>query len=157
MSVTEIKGGATYNVIPDKVWLRGCTRHFKPPIQDLVEKRMREVLKGLEVSLGVGTEMKYERRCPALINSPKETEKALRAASLVVGSGHVYGNIPPVMASEDFSFMLNSVPGAYLVLGAGTPRPNGMTHQPGYDFNDRLLSIGAGYWVSLVESLLPEK
>ena len=120
MSVTEIKGGTAYNVIPDKVWLRGCTRHFKPHIQDLVENRMQEVLKGLEVSLGVGTEMNYEPRCPALINSPKETEEALRAASLIVGSDHVSGNFPPVMDSEDFSFMLNSVPGAFLIVGAGS-------------------------------------
>jgi len=157
LSVTEIKGGTAYNVIPDKVVLRGCTRHFKPSVQDLVKKRMEEVLKGLELSLGVSTEMKYEPRCPALINRQKETEEALRAASLIVGSDHVSGNISPVMNSEDFSFMLNSVPGAFLVMGAGLPRPNGMTHQPGYDFNDRLLSIGARYWVSLVESLLPEK
>jgi hippurate hydrolase len=157
LSVTEIKGGTAYNVIPDKVLLRGCTRHLKPHIQDLVEKRMQEVLKGLELSLGVNTEMNYQRRCPALINSPKETEVALRAASLVVGSDHICGNVSPVMYSEDFSFMLNSVPGTFLFMGAGVPRLNGMGHQPGYDFNDRLLSIGAGYWVSLVESLLPEK
>ena len=155
VSVTEMKGGAAYNVIPDKVALRGCTRHFKPHIQDLVERRMTEILRGLEVSLGVAAEMRYERRCPALINSPKETEEALRAAVLVVGSDRVYGSTPPVMASEDFSVMLNSVPGAYLALGAGPPQPNGMTHQPAYDFNDRLLSLGARYWVSLVESLLP--
>ncbi len=156
LSVTEIKGGATYNVIPEMVRLRGCTRHFKPHVQDLVENRIREILKGLEVSLGVTTQLTYERRCPALINSPKETEKALRAASLVVGNDRVYASTPPVMASEDFSIMLNSVPGAYLALGAGPPRPNGMTHQAGYDFNDRLLSIGAGYWVGLASTLLPE-
>ncbi len=157
LSVTEMKGGAAYNVIPDKVSLRGCTRHFKPQIQDLIESRMREVLRGLEVSLGVATDMSYTRRCPALANSPKETEEALHAASLVVGSGRVFGSVPPVMASEDFSVMLENVPGAYVALGAGLPRPNGMTHQPGYDFNDRLISIGAAYWVNLVESLLPEK
>ncbi len=157
LSVTEIKGGTAYNIIPDQMHLRGCTRHFKPHIQDLVERRMAEVLKGLEISLGVGTEMHYERRCPAMINAPKETEQALQAASLIAGKKRVYGSISPVMNSEDFSFLSNAVPGAYLALGAGSTRPNGMTHQPGYDFNDRLLSIGAGFWVCLVESLLPEK
>jgi hippurate hydrolase len=117
---------------------------------------MLEVLKGLEVSLGVSAELNYQRRCPAVINSAKETEEALRAASAVVGSDRVDSTISPVMNSEDFSFMLNSVPGAFLFMGAGQPSPNGMNHQPGYDFNDRLLSIGADYWVSLVESLLPE-
>ena len=157
LSVTEIKGGTAYNIIPEKVWLRGCTRHLNPHVQGLMEKRMQDVLKGLEVSLGVATELNYQRRCPALVNSSKETEKALQAAALVVGRDSVDGNISPVMNSEDFSFMLDAVPGAFLFMGAGQPRPNGMNHQPGYDFNDRLLSIGAGYWVSLVESLLPEK
>lgn len=157
LSVTEVKGGTTYNVIPDKVCLRGCTRHFKPHIQDLVETRMKEVLKGLEVSMGIGTEMKYQRRCPAIVNGPKETAEAVRAASLIAGSGRVYTNISPVMNSDDFSFLLESVPGAYMVIGAGQPRPNGLPHQPGYDFNDRILSAGAGYWISLVESLLSER
>ena len=156
LSVTEIKGGTAYNVIPEKVWLRGCTRHLTPHIQQLVEKRIQDVLKGLEISLGVSAELNYQRRCPAVINSTKETEQALRAASLVVGSDRVDSTISPVMNSEDFSYMLGSVPGAFLFMGSGQPRPNGMNHQPGYDFNDRLLSIGAGYWVSLVESLLPE-
>ena len=157
LSVTEVKGGTTYNVIPDKVCLRGCTRHFKPHIQDLVETRMKEVLKGLEVSMGIGTDMKYQRRCPAIVNGPKETAEAVRAASLIAGSGCVYTNISPVMNSDDFSFLLESVPGDYMVIGAGQPRPNGLPHQPGYDFNDRILSAGAGYWISLVESLLSER
>jgi amidohydrolase len=157
LSITEVKGGTTYNIIPDKVSLRGCTRHFKPVIQDLIETRMKEVLKGLEVSMGVGTEMKYQRRCPAVINSAKETEVAANAASLIVGSDHVYTTISPVMNSDDFSFLLESVPGAYMVIGAGVPRPKGLPHQPGYDFNDRILSTGAGYWISLVEFLLSEK
>lgn len=157
LSVTEVKSGTTYNVIPDKVCLRGCTRHFKPHIQDLVETRMKEVLKGLEVSMGIGTEMKYQRRCPAIVNGPKETAEAVRAASLIAESGRVYTDISPVMNSDDFSFLLESVPGDYMVIGAGQPRPNGLPHQPGYDFNDRILSAGAGYWISLVESLLSER
>jgi hippurate hydrolase len=157
LSITEVKGGTTYNIIPDKVTLRGCTRHFKPYVQDVVETRMKEVLKGLEVSLGVGTEMKYQRRCPALTNSPEETGEAVKAASFIVGDDRVYPNISPVMNSEDFAYMLNSVPGAYLVIGAGQPRPDGMPHQSGYDFNDCILSSGAAYWISLVETLLSEK
>jgi amidohydrolase len=157
LSITEIKGGTTVNIIPDQVSLRGCTRHFKPPIQDLVETRMKEVLNGLEVSMGVATEMIYHRRCPSVLNGAKETEEATGAASIIAGSDHVYTNISPVMNSDDFSILLESVPGAYMVIGAGLPRPNGLPHQPGYDFNDRILSAGAGYWISLVESLLSEK
>lgn len=153
LSVTEIKGGTAYNVIPEQVVLRGCTRHLKPEIQDLVEQRMREVLGGLELSLGVRVDLNYQRRCPAVINSPKESQNALRAASLVVGSDRVIGNASPVMYSEDFSCMLRCAPGAFLFMGAGAPRPNGMGHQPRYDFNDRLLSIGADYWVNLIETI----
>ena len=158
LSVTEIRGGTAYNVIPEKVWLRGCTRHLTPHTQEVMERRMREVLKGLDAALGVSTVLNYQRRCPAVINSQRETEEALRAASLVAGRDNIDRTISPVMNSEDFSYMLNCVPGAFLLVGAGQPRtPNGSNHQPGYDFNDRLLSIGASYWVSLVGSLLPEK
>lgn len=107
--------------------------------------------------MGIGTEMKYQRRCPAIVNGPKETAEAVRAASLIAESGRVYTDISPVMNSDDFSFLLESVPGDYMVIGAGQPRPNGLPHQPGYDFNDRILSAGAGYWISLVESLLSER
>lgn len=157
LSVTEIKGGTAYNVIPDQIMLRGCTRHFQPHIQGMLETRMKEVLKGLEVSMGVHTDMRYERRYPVLTNSTRETEEAIAVASFVAGSDNVYPNMPPVMASEDFAFMLKSVPGAYMAIGAGMPRPNGMLHQPGFDFNDRILTAGASYWVRLVESLLPAK
>jgi hippurate hydrolase len=157
LSVTEVKGGTAYNVIPDRVLLRGGTRHFQPHIQDIVETRMKEVLKGLEVSMGVSTDIRYERRYPAVINSARETEKAVAAASFTAESDNVYTNIPPLMNSEDFAFMLESVPGAYMGIGAGIPRPNSMLHQPRFDFNDRILTAGASYWVSLVESLLPEK
>jgi len=157
LSVTEVKGGSAYNVIPDEVLLRGCTRHFQPHIQDMVETRMKEVLTGLEVSMGVSADMRYERRYPAVINSAGEMEQAAAAASLTAGNDNVHTNIPPVMGSEDFAFLLKSVSGAYMAIGAGAPRPNGMLHQSSFDFNDRILSTGAAYWVSLVESLLPEK
>lgn len=155
ISVTEIKGGTTYNVIPDVVTMRGTTRHFQPHIQDLIESRMKEVLKGLELSMGVTINMKYERRYPAVVNAAKQTKQAISAAALVAGRKSVFTDIPPVMGSEDFAFMLKAKPGAYIALGAGMPAANGMPHQPGFDFNDRILVTGASYWVKLVEMLLP--
>jgi hippurate hydrolase len=116
---------------------------------------MKEVLKGLEISMGVSTDIKFERRCPALVNSEEKTTGAILAASLTAGSEKVYTNIPPVMNSEDFALMLECAPGAFMAIGAGMPRPNGMLHQPGFDFNDRILASGANYWVNLVESMLP--
>jgi amidohydrolase len=156
ISVTEIKGGTTYNVIPDIVTMRGTTRHFLPHIQDLIESRMKEVLKGIEISMGVSADMKYERRYPAVVNAVKETEQAVNAAAIVAGRECILTEIPPIMGSEDFAFMLNAKPGAYIGLGAGTSGANGMPHQSGFDFNDRLLAIGACYWVNLVEMLLPQ-
>ncbi|HTY23241.1 MAG TPA: M20 aminoacylase family protein [Desulfomonilaceae bacterium] len=157
LSVTEIKGGMSYNVIPDNVLLRGCSRHLQPHVQDIVETRMKEVLNGLEISMGVSTDIRYQRECPAVINSTEETQAAVQAASVIAGSDNVYTDISPVMGSDDFALMLESVPGTYMVIGAGVPRANGTLHQPGFNFNDRILSVGAGYWITLVESLLPEK
>jgi hippurate hydrolase len=156
ISVTEIKGGTTYNVIPDTVTMRGTTRHFNPNIQNMIESRMGEILKGLELSMGVATELKYMRRYPAVVNALKETEEAIRTASLVAGQNNVFVNIPPVMGSEDFAFMLQARPGAYIAMGAGMPAENGMPHRSGFDFNDKILTTGADYWITLVESLLPK-
>ena len=155
ISVTEIKGGSTYNAIPDTVTMRGTTRHFLPHIQDLIESRMKEVLKGLELSMGVRTEINYERLYPAVVNTAKETQQAINAAAIVAGRENVFTEIPPTMGSEDFAFMLKAKPGAYIALGAGMPSVNGMPHQSRYNFNDRLLVTGACYWVNLVQTLLP--
>lgn len=155
VSVTEIHGGTSYNIIPDTVRLRGTTRHFLAPVQDRVESRMREICAGLSDSLGVSAEINYERRYPALVNTDKETDQAIRAAILVAGSDKVLTDITPVMTSEDFSFLLKEKPGAYMGIGGGKPRENGFLHQARYDFNDRILPIGASYWATLAETLLP--
>lgn len=154
ISVTEMKGGTTYNIIPEKVTLRGTTRHFQPHIQDMIELRMKEVLKGIDLSMGVTTNIKYERRYPAVVNAAKETEDAIKAAAYVAGNENVLTNIPMIMGSEDFAFMLKTRPGAYIAIGAGMPRPDGMIHRPGFDFNDNILTTGADYWITLAESLL---
>jgi amidohydrolase len=156
VSVTDLHGGATYNVIPESVRLRGTTRHFQPHVQDLVENRLKEIAHGVAQSFGVRADVTYERRYPAVVNTPAETGEAVRAAAAVVGDDKVLTGIPPVMGSEDFAFMLRERPGCYMAIGAGTPRPNGMPHRPGFDFNDGILSLGAKYWSRLAESLLPE-
>ena len=154
VSVTEIKGGTAYNIIPETVTLRGTTRHFQPHIQDMIELRMKEVLKGVDISMGVTTNIKYERRYPAVVNTAKEMEEAISAAALVAGKDNVVTNIPLIMGSEDFAFMLQAKPGAYIAIGAGMPAANGMIHRPKFDFNDKILTTGADYWITLVESLL---
>ena len=156
VSVTEIHGGTSYNIIPDTVRLRGTTRHFLPAVQDRVESRMREICAGLSKSFDVAVELTYERRYPTLVNADKETNAAIRAATAVVGSEKVLTDITPVMTSEDFAFLLKERPGAYMGIGGGKPRENGFLHQALYDFNDRILPTGASYWATLVEMMLPK-
>jgi amidohydrolase len=154
ISVTEIHGGTSYNIIPDRVTLRGTTRHFLPRIQDIVEARMGEICAGLSTSFGVSVDMVYDRRYPPVVNSDHETNEAIGAATLVVGSDMVMADKTPDMTSEDFAFMLQKRPGAYMGIGAGHPREKSMLHQAHYDFNDRILPIGASYWAALVETVL---
>jgi hippurate hydrolase len=156
VSVTEIRGGTSYNIIPDTVRLRGTTRHFLPAVQDRVEARMREICAGVSASFGVAVDMAYERRYPPLVNTDRETDEAVRAATMVAGEGRVLTDITPVMTSEDFAFLLKEKPGAYMGIGGGNPRESGRLHQVLYDFNDRILPVGASYWATLVEMLLPK-
>ena len=156
VSVTEIRGGTSYNIIPDTVRLRGTTRHFLPAVQDRVEARMREICAGVSASFGVAVDMAYERRYPPLVNTDQETDEATRAATMVAGEGRVLTDITPVMTSEDFAFLLKEKPGAYMGIGGGNPRESGRLHQALYDFNDRILPVGASYWATLVETLLPK-
>jgi amidohydrolase len=156
VSVTEIHGGTSYNIIPDTVSLRGTTRHFLPQVQDRVESRIREICAGLSASFDIAVEVTYERRYPPLVNTDRETEEAIRAAIMVSGSDRVLTDITPVMTSEDFAFLLKERPGSYMGIGAGRPRENGFLHQARYDFNDRILPIGASYWATLVETVLPK-
>ena len=156
ISVTEIHGGTSFNIIPDTVGLRGTTRHFLPSVQDRVESRMREICAGLSAAFDVAVDVAYERRYPPLVNTDQETNESIRAATLVAGADHVMTDITPVMTSEDFAFLLKERPGAYMGIGAGHPRENGLLHQARYDFNDRILPVGASYWAILVETILPK-
>ncbi len=155
VSVTKLNAGTNYNIVPEHVTLQGTTRHFQPYIQDMIETRMKEIVAGVSMSMGVESDIRYERRYPPTVNSEKETGDAARAASRVVGEENVITNLPPVLGAEDFAFMLMKKPGAYIGIGSGEPRQNGLLHQSGYDFNDALLPVGAAYWSSLATMLLP--
>lgn len=149
VSMTQIHGGDAWNVLPEEVVLRGTTRHLTAQVQDTIEARMREVCAGVAQSFGIEVELKYQRRYPSTVNSADETAVALRAAARTVGPARVADNHPPSMASEDFGFMLQSRPGCYAWLGAGDTSGGKVLHSPVYDFNDRLLAIGAAYWVNV--------
>ena len=155
VSVTQVHGGDTWNVIPQEVVLRGTVRSFRPDIQDLIERRIGEIVTGLASTFDMTATLRYERRYPATINTKEETQHAHAAATSVVGAGNVDTNPTPSMGSEDFAFMLQAKPGCYIWLGGGRGPGTPNLHNPYYDFNDEALAIGASYWVTLAEAQLP--
>src|SRR6266852_4942141 len=154
VSVTQIHGGDTWNVIPDQVVLRGTARTFKPKVQDAVEAGIRRIAEGTAAALGASVALRYERRYPPTVNSPAETETAAAIAAEIVGDANVDRELQPTMGSEDFAFILQAKPGAYVFIGNGTGDKSVGLHNPHYDFNDEILPIGASYWARLVERVL---
>jgi hippurate hydrolase len=152
VSVTQVHGGDAYNVIPNEVELKGTVRSFTPEMQDLAEDSIKRIVPAIAGAHGAEARVRYERRYPATVNAPAETETAARVAAGVVGAERVEADTTPVMGSEDFAFMLQAKPGCYVLLGAGEDRAK--VHNPHYDFNDEILPIGASYWVRLVEDTL---
>jgi hippurate hydrolase len=155
VSVTQVHGGDTWNVIPQEVVLRGTARSFRPDVQDLIERRIGEIVTGLASTFDMTATLRYERRYPATINTKDETQHALAAATSVVGAANVDTNPTPSMGSEDFAFMLQAKAGCYVWLGGGRGPGTPNLHNPHYDFNDEALAIGASYWVTLAEAQLP--
>lgn len=154
VSVTQIHGGTAYNIIPENVSIKGTTRHFSPEIQNMVQSRIHEIVNGVTHSFGISAHIDYQRRYPTLVNSPSETDQVVGIASKLVGADHVIADMPQIMGSEDFAFMLQEVPGAYIGIGSGSQHNTANLHNDCYDFNDDILSLGVGYWISLVETLL---
>jgi hippurate hydrolase len=154
VSVTQVHGGDTWNVIPQDVVLRGTVRSFKREVQDLIENRLRTIVAGAAEMFEMSATVRYERRYPATVNSAEETKHAIAAAAAVVGTAHVDTDPMPNMGSEDFAFMLEEKPGCYVWLGAGQGPATPGLHNPQYDFNDDTLAIGASYWVTLARQQL---
>ncbi len=155
ISVTQVHGGDTWNVIPQDVVLRGTVRSFLPEIQDTIQRRMGEIVAGIAATFEMTATLRYERRYPSTVNSSAETQHALAAATALLGEGNVDSDPMPSMASEDFAFMLQAKPGCYVWLGVGHGAETPNLHNPHYDFNDDALAIGASYWVTLAEQQLP--
>ena len=154
LSVTQFHAGDAYNVIPNDVEISGCTRCFSPKIQERLEKQMQHMATGICSAYGATCEFFYERRYPPLINSEPEAQIAAQVASNIVGADKVNQQPKPAMGSEDFAFMLMEKPGSYIWIGNGDGEGSCMVHNPGYDFNDEILSLGATYWVRMVEHIL---
>ncbi|MGQ0677556.1 MAG: M20 aminoacylase family protein [Rhodospirillales bacterium] len=158
VSVTQIHGGDTWNVLPDSVTLRGTARAFKPEVQKAIKPAVERVARGVAQAHGAAiAQFRYLECYPPTVNTAPETERAAEAAAAVVGGDNVVRDPAPCMGSEDFAFMLQARPGSYVWLGNGPTEGGCLLHNPHYDFNDEILSLGASYWVQLVEQNLPRQ
>ncbi|HKL63901.1 MAG TPA: M20 aminoacylase family protein [Woeseiaceae bacterium] len=154
VSVTVLRGGETFNVIPDEVVLKGTARTLTPASRDRVERDIARVAAGVAEGFGAAAETTYYRTYPPTVNTPAEADIAARAAAAVVGTENVHRDLPPTMGGEDFAFMLQEKPGCYLWLGNGPGQGGCMLHNARYDFNDDALPVGVAYWVRLVGEVL---
>lgn len=152
ISTTCVRAGHASNVIPETVTLAGTARSFTSETRDIIETGIGRIARGVASAHGATADVVYERGYPPTVNHVAETELAAAAAERVVGAENVIRGWPPLMGSEDFSYMMEARPGCYVFIGNGADRP--MCHNPNFDFNDDILAVGASYWVSLVESLL---
>ncbi|MBW3241317.1 amidohydrolase [Epibacterium sp. DP7N7-1] len=151
VSVTQIHSGSAWNVCPDRAVLRGTARWFDPAAGDTIEARIKEVANACAAAQGCAARIDYQRRYPATINSAAE---AAVARDVAAEMGLDTATAAPSMASEDFAFMLNEVPGAYIWLGAAREGENPGLHSAKFDFNDAVLPVGAEFWVRLVRRVL---
>ncbi|HEY1725372.1 MAG TPA: M20 aminoacylase family protein [Steroidobacteraceae bacterium] len=154
VSITCIEGGTAHNIIPQSVQMRGTVRSFSPSVRHELEQGINRIAHSTAQAFGATAAVQYTRLAPAVINTAHETAQAIAAAGAVLGEERVVQDIEPTMGSEDFSYMLDGRPGAYVFLGQGSPEHSCNIHSPHYDFNDQLLPIGASYWIRLVEQVL---
>ena len=135
--------------------MRGTARWFKPSVGDLLEKAVTRIALATAEAYGASADVTFARTYPAVVNDEAATELARAAAEAVVGAARVVPMEQPTMGGEDFSFMLNVKQGNYIMLGAGRTGNDPQVHHPLYDFNDDILPVGASYWATLAEQLLP--
>ena len=156
VSVTEVLTDGARNVIPSTVTIKGDCRAMQPKTQELIETRMREIVDGICSAHRADGSVEYRTDFVVTNNTPDETEAAVAAARQVAGEPGVDPDSPPCPGSEDFARMLAAKPGCYIMIGNGLDGHCGTTlHNPNYDLNDEILTIGAEYWVALVENQLP--
>lgn len=152
ISIGQINGGTSNIVLPETVELRGSVRTLKPEVRDRVEELFKRAVTLTAEAQGGSAEIVYDRAYPATINTAEETARAADAAAAVPGVDHVMREGNPILAGEDFAFLLERSRGAYLLFGQrGADKGGVPVHNPGYDFNDDLLPIGASYLAGLVE------
>ena len=162
LSITILKAGDAINVVPETAFISGGVRTFDVAVTDLIEDGMRRIAQLTAEAHGASAHVTFERYYPATVNDAGQAAFAAQVAAEMVGSANVFADCEPTMGSEDFSYMLQVRPGAYIQIGNGdgshrlTGHGEGpcMLHNPSFDFNDELIPIGATYWVRLVEKFL---
>ena len=151
VTVTKFHAGDAYNVIPERADIAGTVRALKQDLAVLAEKRMKEICNGLAVAHGIEIELDYDANYPVTMNDPVEAVFAGAVAADVAGAANVDLEAPPLMAGEDFSYMLEARPGAFIFLGNGGSAP---LHHPAYDFDDTAIAHGVSYWIRIAETAL---
>jgi amidohydrolase len=151
LSVTQFLSGTAHNIIPREAILRGCTRYQDVETGAVLRDAMERIMAGICSAHGASYTFNYMPGYPPLFNSPEQTMAAVKAATAVAGKDKVDPGTEPIMASEDFSYFLEKVPGCYIFLGNGAGSNN---HNADYDFNDEIIPAGVAYWVKLVEQEL---
>jgi hippurate hydrolase len=151
ISLCVFQAGTAENIIPQTARLRGTARSFRPEVRDLLERRLREMVEGIAQAHGANATLTYRRGYPVTRNAEAQTAFAAAVAESVAGEGRVDTDMAPVMGAEDFSYMLEARPGAFIFVGNGD---SAGLHHPAYDFNDQAIPFGSSYWVRLVETAL---
>jgi hippurate hydrolase len=152
ISICIFRSGESFNVIPDTAHLAGTARTLDEDVRDLVERRVVEVVESTARLHGATAKVTYDRRYPITNNHARQTEFAASVATQVAGADKVDADTAPLMGGEDFSFMLEARPGAFIFIGNGETAG---VHHPKYDFNDEIIPSGISYWARLVETAMP--
>lgn len=153
VSITAIESDSdSYNVIPQTVKLKGTVRSLRKEVQDAAEEQVVRLITHTAQAYGATAEVNYKRDYPATVNCATEAKFAALAARHVVGTECVDDDTVPMMGAEDFSFMLNERPGAFIFVGNGE---SASLHHPQYNFNDKAIAFGCSYWLSIIESAMP--
>lgn len=155
VSVTQMHGGDAYNVVPDSVTLSGTCRTFSEEVKAQIKQQMTIMVENICAAYGATGTLDYRSIYPATVNVPEHATICADVASTLVGTDKVRQNEVPSMGAEDFAFMLQERPGAYIWIGNGSAEGGRGLHNPYYDFNDEILPLGASYWATLVKTLLP--
>ncbi len=152
VSITTIHAGDADNVIPERVKMSGTVRTLIPEMRDLAQSRFEAIVASTAQAFGCEADIEYRRCYPVVVNHDRETDFAASIASKIAGADKVDTDVAPVMGGEDFAYMLEVKPGAFIFTGNGEDSAN--LHSPHYDFNDNAIPVGASYWVELVETRL---